>query len=124
MSFGYRVNKYEQKEKEEKNKTTYYNEIQELELFEVSLVSVPMNPKAKIKSKEELLGKNLSDEEYAKYFQVNKNDEYSLFKSISDVMSKYNETLEDVEEDDIDIEEAQETIEELQTEAIDELKKK
>jgi HK97 family phage prohead protease len=124
MSFGYRVNKYEQKEKEEKNKTTYYYEIQELELFEVSLVSVPMNPKAKIKSKEELLGKNLSDEEYAKYFQVNKNDEYSLFKSISDVMSKYTETLEDVEEDDIDIEEAQETIEELQTEAIDELKKK
>lgn len=89
MSFWYRVNKYEIKEKKQGKTMLYYNEIQELELFEISLVSVPMNPKAKIKSKEELLGKNLSDEEYATYFQTSKEDEYPLFKSIADVMIKF-----------------------------------
>ena len=99
MSFWYRVTVHEQKEKKEWNKTIYYNEIQELELFEISLVSVPMNPKAKIKSKEELLGKNLSDKEYAKYFQINKDEEYTLFKSISDVMLKFkNNVIEDTKQ--------------------------
>jgi len=58
-----------------------------------------MNPKAKIKSKEELLGKNLSDKEYAKYFQINKDEEYTLFKSISDVMLKFkNNVIEDTKQ--------------------------
>ena len=95
MSFGYRVDEYSQKTTTDANGDTIaYNEISALELFEISLVSVPMNPNAKIKSKEELLSKWLSDEEYAKYFQINKNDEYTLFKSISDAMKQYTKALE------------------------------
>lgn len=125
MSFWYRVNKYEQQEKKENSKTIYYNEIQELELFEISLVSVPMNPKAKIKSKEELLGKNLTDEEYAKYFQINKDEEYTLFKSISDVMWKFiKKKEEEIDTEEVTTEEVQEVVEELEVKTFDDLKKK
>ena len=55
--------------------------IKKLELFEISLVSVPMNAGAKIKS-------NLSDDEFIKLYQIDKDDNYSLTKSLMDLKEK------------------------------------
>ncbi len=90
MSFGYRITEYETIDTPD----WVYRQINWLELFEVSLVSVPMNPKAKIKSKKELLEKWLNDEEYAKNFQISKNDEYTLYKSIEDLRIKSEDLVE------------------------------
>jgi len=87
MSFWYRVLDYNVMTKQDQEwNTVQVNEIKELELFEISLVSVPMNPKAQIKSKEDLKG--LPDDEYSKYFQINKKEDYTFIKSISEAMEK------------------------------------
>lgn len=113
MSFGYRITEYETIDTPD----GVYRQINWLELFEVSLVSVPMNPKAKIKSKEELLEKGLNDEEYAKNFQITKNDEYTFYKSIEDLRIKseklaekeeIKEEIPEVEEKNTDTEEKEE----------------
>lgn len=112
MSFGYRITEYETIDTPD----WVYRQINWLELFEVSLVSVPMNPKAKIKSKKELLEKWLNDEEYAKNFQISKNDEYTLYKSIEDLRIKCEDLVEKeevVEEKEKIIEEKEEIKEEI-----------
>ena len=112
MSFGYRITEYETIDTPD----WVYRQINWLELFEVSLVSVPMNPKAKIKSKKELLEKWLNDEEYAKNFQISKNDEYTLYKSIEDLRIKSEDLVEKeevVEEKEKIIEEKEEIKEEI-----------
>jgi uncharacterized protein len=86
MSFGYRVNDYDLAEAEQEGKRIVTAVIKELELFEISLVSVPMNPNAMVKSKDEIMSQNLNDEEYKTYFQLNKKDEYSMEKSLSDLV--------------------------------------
>jgi len=55
--------------------------IKKLELLEISLVSVPMNAWSKIKS-------NLSDDEFVKLYQIDKEDNYSLTKSLMDLKAK------------------------------------
>lgn len=114
MSFGYRITEYETIDTPD----WVYRQINWLELFEVSLVSVPMNPKAKIKSKEELLKKWLNDEEYAKNFQISKNDEYAFYKSIEDLRIKSEDLVEKEEVVD-EKEEIKEEITEVKEENID-----
>ena len=114
MSFGYRITEYETIDTPD----WVYRQINWLELFEVSLVSVPMNPKAKIKSKEELLGKGLNDEEYASNFQITKNDEYTFYKSIEDLRIK-SEDLVEKEEVVVEKEEIKEEITEVEEENTD-----
>lgn len=115
MSFGYRVLDYNVVTKKDPDgNTIQVNEIKELELFEISLVSVPMNPKAQIKSKEEL--KDMTDEEYVKFFQINKKDEYTLFKSISDAMLKYKDIIiEDKKEEVVDAQVEETPVMEVET---------
>ena len=114
MSFGYRITEYETIDTPD----GVYWQINWLELFEVSLVSVPMNPKAKIKSKEELLGKWLNDEEYASNFQITKNDEYTFYKSIEDLRIKSEDLVEEEEiiEEKEEIKEETTEVEEKNTE--------
>lgn len=62
--------------------------IKELELFEISLVSVPMNAWAKIKSLNSKT--NLSDEEMKSLYNIEKEDTYTFSKSIEDLVVKNN----------------------------------
>ena len=103
MSFGYRVPRdwYTQIETTKPDGTKEIaNEITNLELFEISLVSVPMNPKAQVKSKDTLVW--LSDEKYIEYFQINKKDEYSLAKSVKDLFEKLKDINEKVEQEKVE----------------------
>lgn len=57
--------------------------IKQLELFEISLVSVPMCAGAQIKNLT-----NLSDDEFKSLYQIEKDDTYSLTKSLMDLKEK------------------------------------
>lgn len=101
MSFWYRINDYEQESKIDAEwNTIYYNVIKSLEIFEISVVSVPMNAQAQFKSAKELLG--LEDDEYKKHFEINKKDEYPLLQSINDIMAK--NVTEEVKEKTLSVE--------------------
>lgn len=87
MSFGYRINEFENQIVEIKWKKQKVRVIKDLELFEVSLVSVPMNAKAGIKSVDQI-PEDISDEEYKTFFQTEKDDNFPLYKSIDNILQK------------------------------------
>lgn len=99
MSFGYVVKDYTTKTVQDTDGTDMkVNVITELELFEVSLVSVPMNPTAKIKNIDEI-PTDLPDEEYKELFQVDKQDEFPLAKSFESLLKKSEEVSEEAQEE-------------------------
>lgn len=99
MSIWFRIKKYETKTEDD----IRYWIIQEIELFEISLVSVPMNPKAKIKSMEDI-PEDASDEEYKEFFQVDKEDDFPLYKSVEITLEKAEEAEEENEESNEEVE--------------------
>ena len=84
MSIGFSLLDYEiQETVKEDDSTDIVRVIKEIELYEISLVSVPMNPGAKVK---DISG--LSESEVKSVFQVEKQDTYPFHKSVSDLIDK------------------------------------
>lgn len=94
MSIWYRIkpNWFEEKEVVDENwNISYETIIKDLDLYEISLVSVPANQNALIKSDTKLINK----EDFAKYYQLNYQFTNTLTKSIENCFSKENEETEE-----------------------------
>lgn len=95
MSIWYRIKDFEFKETEIDGETKEMFVIKELDLFEISIVSVPMNQNAKFKKFSDLNKKQIKE-----YFDLEKEDKYPLNKSIKDLIEKENEEWEGKEKQD------------------------